>query len=49
MSAGGPSLLVSQVEIQKKPKSQERSPILPPPFDDPNIGTWREIIFGGNY
>jgi TldD protein len=48
VSAGGPSLLVSQVEIQKKPKSQERSPILPPPFDDPNIGTWREFIFGGN-
>jgi TldD protein len=47
VSAGGPSLLVSQVEIQKKPKSQERSPILPPPFDDPNIGTWREVLLGG--
>lgn len=47
VSAGGPSLLVSQVEIQKKPKSQERSPILPPPFDDPNIGSWREVFFEG--
>lgn len=49
VSAGGPSLLVSQVEIQKKPKSQERSPILPPPFDDPNLGSWTEFLFGGNY
>lgn len=49
VSANGPSLLVSQVEIQKKPKSQERSPILPPPFDDPNLGTWRELLFGGNF
>lgn len=46
VSTVGPSLLVSQVEIQKKPKSQERSPILPPPFDDPNIGTWRELLGG---
>ena len=35
VSAGGPGLLVSQVEVQKKPKSPERSPILAPPFDDP--------------
>ena len=49
VSAGGPSLLVSQVEIQKKPKSQERSPILPPPFDDPNLGSWTEFLFGGKY
>jgi len=48
VSAGGPSLLMGQVEIQKKPKSQERSPILPPPFDDPNLGTWHELFFGGN-
>jgi len=34
VSAGGPGLLVAQVEVQKKPKSQERSPILGPPFDD---------------
>lgn len=34
VSAGGPALLVAQVEVQKKAKSQERSPILGPPFDD---------------
>jgi TldD protein len=34
VSAGGPGLLVSQVEVQKKAKSPERSPILAPPFDD---------------
>lgn len=27
-------ILVSQLEVQKKQKSQERSPILAPPFDD---------------
>jgi predicted Zn-dependent protease len=35
VSAGGPGLLFSEIEVQKKPKSQELSPILPPPFDDP--------------
>jgi predicted Zn-dependent protease len=34
VSAGGPAILVSQIEVQKKTKSQERSPILAPPFDD---------------
>ncbi len=34
VSASGPGLLVSQIEVQKKTKSQERSPILAPPFDD---------------
>ncbi len=34
VSAGGPGLLFSEIEVQKKPKSQELSPILPPPFDD---------------
>jgi TldD protein len=34
VAAGGPGLLVAQVEVQKKAKSQERSPILGPPFDD---------------
>ena len=34
VSAGGPGLLFSEVEVQKKPKSQELSPILAPPFDD---------------
>jgi hypothetical protein len=34
VSASGPGILVSQLEVQKKQKSQERSPILGPPFDD---------------
>jgi TldD protein len=34
VSASGPGILVSQLEVQKKQKSQERSPILAPPFDD---------------
>ena len=33
VSAASPAILVSQVEVQKKRKSQERTPILPPPFD----------------
>ena len=28
-----PAVLVSQIEVQKKQKSQERTPILPPPLD----------------
>lgn len=32
VSAASPALLVSQVEVQKKFKSQERPPILAPPF-----------------
>jgi len=31
VSAGGPGLLFSESEVQKKPKSQELSPILQPP------------------
>jgi TldD protein len=34
VSASGPAILVSQIEAQKKQKSQERSPILAPPMDD---------------
>ena len=34
VSARGPGLLFSEIEVQKKPKSQELSPILGPPFDD---------------
>jgi predicted Zn-dependent protease len=34
VSAAGPGILISQIEVQKKDKSQERSPILGPPFDD---------------
>ncbi len=33
VSAVSPAILVSQVEVQKKEKSQERPPILPPPFE----------------
>ncbi len=29
-----PGILVSQIEVQKKAKSEERPPILPPPFKD---------------
>jgi TldD protein len=31
VSAASPGLLVSQIEVQRKEKSQERAPILPPP------------------
>jgi TldD protein len=31
VSASSPDILVSQIEVQKKEKSQERAPILPPP------------------
>lgn len=34
VSASSPDILVSQVEVQKKEKSQERAPILPPPGAD---------------
>lgn len=51
VGAGGPSLLVGTIEVQKKPKSQERSPILAPPFDDPALGElraeWVEFVAGG--
>jgi predicted Zn-dependent protease len=33
VSAGGPAILVSQIEVQKKTKSTERPPILTPPFE----------------
>ena len=32
VSASSPALLVSQIEVQKKEKSQERAPLLPAPF-----------------
>jgi predicted Zn-dependent protease len=32
VSASSPALMVSQIEVQKKEKSQERTPILPPPL-----------------
>jgi hypothetical protein len=31
VSAASPSILVSQIEVQKKEKSQDKPPILPPP------------------
>lgn len=34
VSASAPAILVSQIEVQKKPKSQERIPILPAPSED---------------
>lgn len=34
VSAVSPGIFVSQVETQKKDKSQERPPILPPPFEE---------------
>ena len=41
VSAVSPGILISQIEIQKKPKSSERPPILPPPPRDssPDTGT----------
>ena len=33
VSAISPSVLVSEVEIEKKAKEQERPPLLPPPYD----------------
>jgi TldD protein len=32
VSSSSPAILVSQIEVQKKAKSQESAPILPPPF-----------------
>ena len=32
VSASGPGILISQIEVQKKAKSQDRPPILPAPF-----------------
>ena len=31
VSASSPDILVSQIEVQRKEKSQEQAPILPPP------------------
>ncbi len=33
VSASSPDILISQIEVQKKEKSQERAPILPPPSE----------------
>ncbi len=34
VSAVSPGILISQIEVQKKEKSQDRPPILPPPFPE---------------
>jgi len=34
VSASAPAILVSQIEVQKKQKSQDRIPILPAPSED---------------
>ncbi len=34
VSAVSPGILISQIEVQKKEKSQARPPILPPPFEN---------------
>ena len=34
VSACSPTILVSQIEVQRKPKSQARPPLLPAPLDD---------------
>lgn len=34
VAASAPAMLVAQIEVQKKSKSQERAPILPAPFED---------------
>jgi predicted Zn-dependent protease len=36
VSAISPSILVTQIEIEKKAKEQEKPPILPPPGHDPH-------------
>ena len=35
VSGVSPSLLVSEIEVEKKGKSQHRLPLLPPPLHDP--------------
>jgi TldD protein len=34
VSAASPAILVSQIEVQRKPKAQEKAPILPPPVEE---------------
>ena len=38
VSAASPSILVSQIEVQKKGKSQDRPPLLPAPVGDDRLG-----------
>ena len=36
VSAASPAILISQIEVQKKSKSQDRPPLLPPPVEVPS-------------
>ena len=38
VSAAAPSILISQIEVQKKAKSRDRLPLLPPPLEPNNPG-----------
>src|SRR5881394_1666158 len=44
VSAVSPGILISQIEIQKKPKSSERPPILPPPPRDSSPDTGNVVL-----
>ncbi len=43
VSAMSPSILVSQVEVEKKAKEQEKPPILPPPYVPANTPTGAQV------
>jgi len=45
VSAVSPTLLVSQIEVQKKSKSQERAPLLPRPDQDSSTPQTRERTY----
>ena len=47
VSASSPSLLISQIEVQKKMKSQERPPILPAPLAEPVKPVMPGLFHGG--
>ncbi len=43
VAAASPAVLVSQIEVQKKEKSQERLPLLPPPISSPQtLRAWNQ-------
>ncbi|MGE5802986.1 MAG: metallopeptidase TldD-related protein [Gemmatimonadota bacterium] len=44
VSAVSPAVLVSQIEVQKKPKSSERPPILPPPAATSSAGDSTDVV-----
>jgi TldD protein len=41
-----PGILISQIEVQKKQKAQERLPILPPPFEERSAVSSRQEAVG---